>query len=49
MVVVEVRIGLGGGEGDIIGGVGRRGGAKLGIGNGTGRDYRPGMKVGRTK
>ena len=43
------RIGIGGGKGESIGGVVRRGGAKQGGGNGTVRDYGLGMREGSTK
>ena len=48
-VVVEGRLGIGGGEGDSSVIVGRRGGAIRGGGNGTGRDDRPVIRAGRTK
>ena len=42
------RLGIGGVERESRGGVGKRGGAIGGGGNGTGRDDEPGMSEGRT-
>ena len=40
---------LGGGKGESIGGVGRRGGSKRGGGNDTGRDDGPRVRAGSNK
>ena len=49
VVVGSVWIGLGEGDGDISGGIGWRGGAKLGGGIGKGRDNGLLIKAGITK
>ena len=48
-VVVAGQIGLGGIKRDISNGVRQRGGAKLGVGIGAGRDDKPVIRVGNTK